>query len=460
LISTLPFSNRSLLTVKLSFSVLISGFLLYCVEKLDQPIYALENFNFAVVGDFGCGSSTDDTVVNIDDKNPELVFALGDYSYLSTGYCWFNLIAPIDNITKISIGNHENADSEGYDEYMDHFGLSQPYYSFNYENAHILVLDTDKNSYLVGSSQYNFAVNDLQSASQDPNINWIIVYFHRPVYASPSADASVLSYFRNLYHPLFDQYGVDLVLAGHIHNYQRTFPLNYNPSDPENPIVASTNANDYINPQGAIFGIVGTGGAGLSPTYDKESYVVAQQDDSYGQLDIKITDNGNKLEGKFYKNDINMTNWNTISTDFIPVNEKEYYNLSLYLSAKDVNQLHSKVYYYDSNKTEIKSVFISRGRNGTFEAPDNLLIPSSNGTKYIQLQVWVRSNPNMSSSYVIDNVQIEKVPLEQLIFTNNNKDILSISAEMNRPLFGNNSLRVDVKPGTPNAILDSFSITK
>jgi hypothetical protein len=60
------------------------------------------------------------------------------------------------------------------------------------------------------------------------------------------------------------------------------------------------------------------------------------------------------------------TKWNTISIDFIPVNENAHYNFSLYLSAKDVNQLHSKINYFDSNKTEIKSVLISGGRSGTF----------------------------------------------------------------------------------------------
>ena len=63
-----------------------------------------------------------------------------------------------------------------------------------------------------------------------------------------------------------------------------------------------TNANDYKNPRGSIFAVVGTGGVGLSALLGKEPYVVIQQDDYYGQLDIKITDNGNKLEGKFYRN--------------------------------------------------------------------------------------------------------------------------------------------------------------
>jgi len=108
------------------------------------------------------------------------------------------------------------------------------------------------------------------------------------------------------------------------------------------------------------------------------------------------------------------TNWNTISTNFIPVNENAYYNTSLYISAKDVNQLHSKIIYFDSNKREIKSVFGYGGRDGTFEYAYQKIHFSPKGAKYMQLQIWVGSNPNMSSSYVIDNVKIENEPLAQV----------------------------------------------
>jgi hypothetical protein len=88
------------------------------------PTHALADFNFDAVGDYGCNSNTDDTVDNIDGRNPEVVFALGDYSYQSTGTCWFNAIDPIESITKITIGNHEDDSSEGFSGYMSHFGLS------------------------------------------------------------------------------------------------------------------------------------------------------------------------------------------------------------------------------------------------------------------------------------------------------------------------------------------------
>jgi hypothetical protein len=116
----------------------------------------------------------------------------------------------------------------------------------------------------------------------------------------------------------------------------------------------------------------------------------------------------------------NTTKWKTISTDFIPVNENASYNASLYISAKNVNQLHSKINYYDSNKTKIKSTFIFDGRNGTFDERYNKVDSSPNGTKYMKLLILVRDNPKIYSSYLIDNVKIENIP----DFTNNDNEII------------------------------------
>jgi Bacterial Ig domain/F5/8 type C domain/Calcineurin-like phosphoesterase len=274
------------------------------------PTHALVDFNFDAVGDYGCNSNTDDTVDNIDGRNPEVVFALGDYSYQSTDTCWFNAIAPIDSITKISIGNHEDYSDEGFSAYVSHFGLSQTYYSYNYQNVHVLVMDTDRNSYSSGSSQYNFVVNDLQTASQNPNIKWIIVYLHKPFYTSPNScsssgctnSGSVATSLRDTYGPKLDQFGVDLLLQGHVHNYQRIYPIKYDSGSPSSPTVTDSASTNYIDPQGEIFAIVGTGGINFHALSGKSSFVKYQQDDFFGVLDILITDNGNKLVGQYYTN--------------------------------------------------------------------------------------------------------------------------------------------------------------
>jgi len=62
----------------------------------------------------------------------------------------------------------------------------------------------------------------------------------------------------------FEQYNVDLVLHGHQHNYQRTYPIKYNSDSPANPIITDKNKSTYTNPEGQIYLTVGTGGVNLT----------------------------------------------------------------------------------------------------------------------------------------------------------------------------------------------------
>jgi predicted phosphodiesterase len=264
--------------------------------------------NFGAAGDWGCNSNTAKTVGNIRSHNrPELVFALGDYSYTSTATCWLNIIDAIKSRTRITIGNHEDDSNEGFSQYMSSFGLSQTYYAFTYGNVRLIAMDSDHNSFSNGSNQYNFVVSQLQQASQDSNIKFIIAYIHRPMYTSPSTCSTCPSNantnLRDTYHPLFDQYGVDVVLMGHVHNYQRTFPIKYDPVSPSSPTRTSTATTEYNDPVGQIFVIVGTGGVNLNGLGGKSYFVKYQQDDRFGAIDIHIENSGNTLAGRYYTND-------------------------------------------------------------------------------------------------------------------------------------------------------------
>ena len=125
------------------------------------------------------------TLSNIQGKAPEQVLALGDYSYQSTATCWLNIINPIKSKTHIAIGNHENEADEGNSAYMNAFGLSNQYYSFDYQYVHVLTMATEI-SFGSGSSQYNFVKSDLQAVAANPNIKWIIVNYHKAIYTSPN----------------------------------------------------------------------------------------------------------------------------------------------------------------------------------------------------------------------------------------------------------------------------------
>ena len=273
-----------------SFSALVS----FCGTSLALTESAF-GYNISAAGDWGCNDNTKKTVSNIINKNPERVLGLGDYSYKTTADCWLAIVDPIDEKMKITIGNHDDISSSLLNQYMSHFSLSKQYYSFNYQNAHFVVLSTEQTS---SSSQYDFVKSDLAKAASNTGIDWIIVYMHKPMYTSPSTH-SASSTMRDKYHPLFDLYGVDVVLYGHNHAYERSYPIKYDSSTPSTPIVTSTNKASYTNPTGAIFATVGTAGASLYSYSSKSSYIVTQYK-GYGILDINIS--GTTLAAKFYSN--------------------------------------------------------------------------------------------------------------------------------------------------------------
>jgi Calcineurin-like phosphoesterase len=265
----------------------------------------LAGFNFAAAGDWGCTSDTIDTLKNIMDQGPDFVLALGDLSYDDSAKCWLDIISPIANKTMIAIGNHDTDPSTKLKDYMDFFGLKGQYYSFNYQNVHFTVMSTEL-PYEQGSEQYNFVNNDLSKVSLNPDIDWIVVYYHSLAYTSPAnigKGNSAEKELRDTYHPLFDKYGVDIVLQAHNHNYQRTYPIIYNNDNSTNPIITDTNNNNnYYDPKGIVFGTIGTAGASIYPLTGQSPYVATQYE-GFGFLNVNVINDGTTLSGKFVTND-------------------------------------------------------------------------------------------------------------------------------------------------------------
>jgi hypothetical protein len=260
----------------------------------------IPNFSIDTVGDWGCTADTLNTVKKIEQLNPNLVLALGDLSYATTGDCWLNDTKSIESKLKILFGNHEQDEgnpSSLMSQYLTHFHLTQTYYSFEYENVHFTIMNSEID-YTYGSPQYLFVKDDLLNASKNPHIKWIIVAFHTPMYTSPSRHPPAIL-FRIIYHPLFDKYGVDLVLQAHNHNYQRSYPLIYNYSNPRNPAIGVASNNTYLDPPGQVYLVVGTGGHPLYDLLGRLPYMAAQYR-GFGLLSIDLLNNGTKLDGKFY----------------------------------------------------------------------------------------------------------------------------------------------------------------
>ncbi len=298
--------------------------ILVIFQQTFESVYAddsnkipLQDFNFVAAGDWACTGQTIKTVDNMVKQNPELVLGLGDYAY-GRPSCWLKIVDPIVNKMDIVIGNHEpvrlKMDNgsltyvpapERLQQYIDRFNLTKQYYSFNFQNVHFVAMSTET-EFGPGSDQYRFVNQDLARADSDPSIKWIVVFYHRLAYTSPSFVGSV-PLIRDTYHPLFEKYNVDLVIQAHNHNYQRTYPIKYNSSVHAKPIITDFNETNYRDPIGQIFLIVGTAGSPFIHNFTGTSYYMANQFNAYGFLNIDVTNNGNTFVGTF-KNNNGSTN--------------------------------------------------------------------------------------------------------------------------------------------------------
>ncbi len=163
----------------------------------------------------------------------------------------------------------------------------------------------------VDEEQYKFVLDDLEKASKNKNIDWIIVMFHKPMYSSLSKQLEEYI-MRDKYQPLFDKYNVDLVISGHNHIYSRTLPLSFNKANISQPIVDqhstgnnyddnnySNNNTTFTNPNGTTFLVVGVGGAELHRITEEQYYIANQYNKGFGFVDLNI-DGKKKLDGTFY----------------------------------------------------------------------------------------------------------------------------------------------------------------
>lgn len=251
-------------------------------------------FNFVAAGDWGCGNEAKTTFSMMKKMEPELYLGLGDFSYEPSMDCWFDIVKEAGPLLKIVVGNHDVGGSL-LKELMNKFGLDKQYYSFDYRNVHFLALSTELRSDEY-EDQFQFASEDLANARLDKKIDWIIVFQHKPLYSGSGLEIPEL---REEYHRLFEKYHVDLVLAGHAHNYQRSYPILYNDVRPARPTITDHEKFRYLNPQGTIFVIAGTGGESIQGV-DMKPFL-AKIYEGYGCIDLQI--DGRQMKAEYYSDD-------------------------------------------------------------------------------------------------------------------------------------------------------------
>lgn len=223
-----------------------------------NPPPAPTDWKMAVAGDWGCGSTTNK--VHDLAKTYDFILGVGDNAYASAS-CWTSTFQDVKTKMNSGYGNHEYEESGKLAPYLTFFAHSKTYFSFDFQNVHILVLDSNASKVPLspGSAQHDFATADLTAQDSRSQIDWIFVVMHHPWYTPgghhPANEFSQVQAF----HQLFTDHKVDFVMCGHNHNWQRTHQIAYSGTVSAPTIIDSS--SPYVHGAGGLMHIVtGTGG--------------------------------------------------------------------------------------------------------------------------------------------------------------------------------------------------------
>jgi hypothetical protein len=105
---------------------------------------------------------------------------------------------------------------------------TEAYYSFDYANIHFISLDSHDSDRSLDGAMMTWLKADLAATKRD----WIVAFFHHPTYTKGTHDsdkdsdsAGRMNDMRQNFIPVLEAGGVDLILTGHSHVYERSFLL-------------------------------------------------------------------------------------------------------------------------------------------------------------------------------------------------------------------------------------------
>jgi hypothetical protein len=251
---------------------LLPSFALPSQEASGSP--AASPKTLVAVGDIGsCASQADDAVANLANRLGGTVASLGDTVYESGSeqefaQCFDPAWGPMKPRIHPAVGNHEY-ETDGAAGYFDYFGSAagtrgEGWYSYDLGGWHVVVLNS--NCGLVGcdagSPQLQWLGRDLARA--DPSC--LLAYWHHPRWSSGrhGSNAFVQPFWDEL-----QRYGVDVILNGHDHDYER------------------------VSVDGVTEFVVGTGGRSLYRWPGRPlPTTVTRSDDAYGVLWLELARGG------------------------------------------------------------------------------------------------------------------------------------------------------------------------
>ena len=208
------------------------------------------------------------------EKDVGMILHGGDMSYANgQDYLWDAWGSMMDTLTgkypyMVVAGNHELVPGDSGNEngipLLQRFRMPYPdlrrhpilpnstlegrafWYSFDWGPVHFVAISTEHDD---DPSQKLWLSKDLEAASTDPSVQWIVTFGHAPIYTSTSRHGNKTT-LRSWLAPLLDKWNVDLCLWGHDHSYERLYPIQHD----------KVTAKSYSDVPGTVHVICGSSG--------------------------------------------------------------------------------------------------------------------------------------------------------------------------------------------------------
>ncbi|WP_234121692.1 purple acid phosphatase family protein [Clostridium hydrogenum] len=283
------------------------------------------NFKFLVFGDSQSGNAAVPNYApwnkNLHaaynaNKDAKFMINMGDLVEKGQDYIhwnnWFDAASGvIDTIPDMVVqGNHETYDAADWNStkpqyFVNQFKVPQngpdgykgQTYSYNYGNAHFVVLDSQEdeeapndNSFL--QKQADWLDKDLSASTA----KWNFVFFHKTPYYNKASRANVT--LKNIFDPIIEKHHVDVVFNGHDHGVSRTYAMN-----------DGKYYSDYS--KGTVYYVTGRSGAKYYPDLSSKVWDAFFYDPNDMPCYESVQLNGDKLDIKATKED------GTVVDDFV-----------------------------------------------------------------------------------------------------------------------------------------------
>jgi hypothetical protein len=226
-----------------------------------------------------------------------------------------------------ALGNHDTAQSSTPPASLPYFAMftlptaaqaggiasgTEKYYSFDYANIHFICLDSMTSDRSANGPMANWLRADLASTTRQ----WTIAFWHHPPYSKGSHDSDsdpILAAMRQNFLPILEDAGVDLVLAGHSHSYERSYLIDghygtsttfTNAMKKDGGSGRADGTGAYNKPtlsvgphEGAVYAVAGSSGQASGGALNHPAMFISLNNLGSMILDV----NGNTLDAKFLR---------------------------------------------------------------------------------------------------------------------------------------------------------------